>query len=182
MKDITWLDNLKVRVGWGRIGNDKIGDDSFILKMMNTGPTFVDYVLGREQALANGATILTYVNSGGKWETTEQWNAGVDFGLFNNKLSGTVDLFLRDTKEMLLGVKAPAHVGNRYDATANVGTVRNKGIEISLNHQNRIGQVNYSVAGNVSFINNKLTALNGGEKVYGDRTICLLYTSDAADD
>lgn len=171
MKDITWLDNLKVRVGWGRIGNDKIGDDSFILKMMNTGPTFVDYVLGREQALANGATILTYVNSGGKWETTEQWNAGVDFGLFNNKLSGTVDLFLRDTKEMLLGVKAPAHVGNRYDATANVGTVRNKGIEISLNHQNRIGQVNYSVAGNVSFINNKLTALNGGEKVYGDRTI-----------
>lgn len=172
MKNIEWLDNLKLRAGWGRIGNDKIGDDSFTLKMMNTGPTFVDYVLGKTQGLANGATILTYVNNGGKWETTEQWNAGVDFSLFNNLLSGTVDLFLRDTKEMLLGVKAPAHVGNRYDATANVGTVRNKGIEISLNHLNRIGKVNYSVSGNVSFINNKLTALNGGSRVYGDRTIC----------
>ena len=139
---------------------------------MNTGPTFVDYVLGNPQTLANGATILTYVNSGGKWETTEQWNAGVDFGLFNGKLSGTIDLFLRDTKEMLLGVKAPAHVGNRYDATANVGTVRNQGLEISLNHQNRIEKVNYSIGGNVSFIKNELKALNGGEKVYGDHSIC----------
>lgn len=172
LKSLTNLDYLKIRAGWGRIGNDKINSDSFILKMMNTGPTFVDYVLGNPQALANGATILTYVNSGGKWETTEQWNAGVDFGLFNGKLSGTVDLFLRDTKEMLLGVKAPAHVGNRYDATANVGTVRNQGLEISLNHQNRIEKVNYSIGGNVSFIKNELKALNGGEKVYGDHSIC----------
>lgn len=180
MKGITWLDELKIRAGWGRIGNDKIGDDAFTLKVMNTGPTFVDYVLGKDQQRANGATILTYVNEGGKWETTEQWNAGVDFGVLDNRLTGTVDLFLRDTKEMLLSVKAPAHVGNRYDATANVGTVRNKGVEITLNHRNRIGQVDYSVGGNVSFIGNELTALNGGARVYGDKTICdegyALYT------
>lgn len=172
MKSVTWLDDLKIRAGWGSIGNDQIGDDSFILSMMNTGPTFVDYPLGAgDQALASGSTILTYVNNGGKWETTEQWNAGIDFGVLNNRLTGTVDLFLRDTKDMLLSVTAPAHVGNRYAATANVGTVRNKGIEVTLNHRNRIGQVDYSIGGNVSFIGNELTALNGGQRVYGDKVI-----------
>ena len=180
MKGIHWLDDLKIRAGWGRIGNDKIGDNAFQLVMSNNGPYFLDYVLGEGQKLANGATILTYVNQGGKWETTEQWNAGIDFGLLNNRLTGTVDVFRRDTKEMLLGVKAPAHVGNRWDPTANVGTVRNDGVEITLNHRNRIGQVDYSIGGNVSFIRNELTALNGGSRVYGDRTICdegyALYT------
>lgn len=180
MKNIHWLDELKLRVGWGRIGNDKIGDNAFMLTMANNGPYFLDYVLGTAQDLANGATILTYVNQGGKWETTEQWNVGVDFGFFDNRLTGTVDVFRRDTKEMLLGVKAPAHVGNRWDPTANVGTVRNDGIEISLNHRNRAGQVDYYVGGNLSFIKNELTAMNGGSRVYGDRTICdegyALYT------
>lgn len=173
LRNVHWLEDLKVRVGWGRIGNDKISENAFLLTMMNTGPTFVDYVLGTgEQALAGGATILTYVNNGGKWETTEQWNAGVDFGLFNNRFTGTVDVFRRDTKEMLLSVTAPAHVGNRYSATANVGTVRNQGVEITLNHRNQVGQFAYNIGGNVSFIGNELTALNGGEKVWGDRTVC----------
>lgn len=172
LKGFSNLDQLKLRAGWGRIGNDKINSDSFILKMQNSGPTFVGYVFGANQALVNGATILTYVNSGGKWETTEQYNVGVDFSFYNGKLSGNVDLYQRDTKEMLLSVKAPAHVGNRYDAVKNVGTVRNRGIEIALEHQNKVGNFNYSVGGNVSFVDNQLTSLNGGAAVYGDVTIC----------
>ena len=172
LRESNVLDNLKLRVGWGQIGNDKISSDSFTQVMFNSGPWFVDYPLGATQELYPGATVLTYVNTGGKWETTEQWNVGVDFGLWNGKLTGAVDLFQRDTKDMLLSVSAPAHVGNRYAATANVGTVRNQGIEITLGHTNRVGQVGYSVNGNVSFIKNRLTALNGGERVYGDRSIC----------
>src|SRR5690606_25199259 len=107
-----------------------------------------------------------------KWERTEQYNAGVDFGLYKSKFSGTVDLFLRDTKDMLLTVKGPAHVGNRYDAIANVGTVRNQGVELTLTYQNQAKLAakpfNYNITGNVSFIKNELTALNGGEKIYGD--------------
>lgn len=173
LKDSDILDNLKLRVGWGQIGNDKISNDSFVQVMFNEGPTFVDYPLGLSpSAPTPGATVLTYVNSGGKWETTEQWNVGVDFGLWGGKLTGMVDLFKRDTKEMLLSVTAPAHVGNRYSSTANVGTVSNKGLEITLGHINRVGEVSYSIDGNVSFIKNELTALNGGERVYGDRSIC----------
>ena len=171
MKDYSLLDNLKLRAGWGQIGNDKIGGDSFTLKVFNTGPTFADYPLGLNQELQTGATVLTWVNSGGKWETTEQLNVGLDFGFMKGLLSGTIDLYQRDTKEMLLGVKAPAHVGNRYDAVKNVGTVTNKGLEIALDHSYNIGKVNYSIGGNVSFVSNELTALNGGNPVYGDVTI-----------
>lgn len=171
MKEVENLDFLKFRMGWGQIGNDKIGSDNFILKMFNSGPTFVDYVLGSTQELASGAAVLTYVNKGGKWETTEQFNAGFDMGFFNGKISANLDFFVRDTKEMLLSVKAPAHVGNRYDPVANVGTVRNSGIELSVNHQQKYGDVNVNISGNLSLIKNELTALNGGDRVYGDRTI-----------
>lgn len=166
-----WVESLKMRAGWGRIGNDKIGDNASVQTIFNSGPTFVDYVLGADQSLAGGATILTLVNTDIKWETTEQINAGFDFGLWRNKLTGTVDVFQRSTKEMLLGVTAPATVGNRYAPTANVGTVRNRGIELTLEHRNHIGDLDYSVGGNVSFIENMLTGLNGGSPVYGDRTI-----------
>lgn len=168
MKNISWLDFMKIRVGWGRIGNDKIGNDAFSQTVFNSGPTFVDYVLGSTQTLVNGATVLTYINNGGKWELTETINAGVDFGFFHGLLSGNIDLFRRDTKDMLLTVKGPAYVGNRYDAQKNVGTVRNQGIEITLGHNHKLGSVDYSVNGNVSFISNKLTALNGGDKQYGN--------------
>ncbi len=171
MKGIQNLDFMKIRAGWGQIGNDKISSDNFILKMFNAGPTFVDYVLGANQELATGASVLTYVNSGGKWEATEQWNVGVDFGFFSGLLGGNIDYFVRDTKEMLLSVKAPAQVGNRYDPVANVGTVRNQGVELSLDHHNKIGNVNYTLSANASFIKNKLTSLNGGDRVYGDKTI-----------
>ncbi|NDV46810.1 TonB-dependent receptor [Paludibacter sp. 221] len=171
MDDFDNLDNLKLRAGWGQIGNDKIGDDSFILKVFNSGPTFVDYPFGETSKTQTGATVLTWVNSGGKWETTEQLNIGVDFGFWNGLLSGNVDLYQRDTKEMLLPVTAPAHVGNRYDAVKNVGTVRNQGIEIALDHSNKIGKVSYNIGGNVSFVRNELTALNGGAPIYGDVTV-----------
>ena len=166
LKDFTPLTNLKLRLGWGKVGNDNIGNNAFLLTMFNTGPTFVDYVFGRDQQLANGATVLTWINRGGHWENTEQWSVGVDFGFFQNRLTGSIDGFIRDTKDMLMSVTAPAHVGNRLSATANVGQVRNKGIEITLEHRNNIGKdFSYSISGNVSFINNKLTHLNGGSVI-----------------
>lgn len=69
MKDFNNLDLLKIRAGWGRVGNDNIGNGAFTLKVFDDGPTFVDYVFGKDQQLANGATVLTWVNNGGHWET-----------------------------------------------------------------------------------------------------------------
>lgn len=167
MEQFTSLNDLKIRFGWGKVGNDNISNDSFVLNMFNINPTFVSYVLGPGQTLVNGATVLTWVNNGGHWENTEQWSAGVDFRFWNGKLSGSVDGFIRDTNDMLMWVNAPAHVGNRYSCTANVGKVRNKGVEISLDHTNQATKnFRYMVGGNVSFIDNKLVELNGGATVY----------------
>ena len=166
MKSIDALDNLKLRFGWGRIGNDKIVNDAFNQTIQTAAPTFVSYVLGTQQQLTGGATVITWKNRGGVWELTETWNLGVDFSLWKGKLNGSVEGFIRDTKDMLLTVKGPAWTGNIYDAQANVGKVRNKGIEIQLGHQNRIGKdFSYSIDGNISFIKNELTALNGGDIV-----------------
>ena len=167
MEEFNNLSDLKLRFGWGKVGNDNIGNDAFILNVFNNGPTFVDYVFGQQQALAAGAAILTWINNGGHWENTEQWSLGVDFNFWNGKLSGSVDGFIRDTNDMLMSVNAPAHVGNRYAGMANVGKVRNKGIEINLEHRYNVNDwFHYSVGGNISFIDNKLLSLNGGSPIY----------------
>lgn len=167
LRDFQPLNDLKIRFGWGKVGNDNIGNDAFVLNMFTDGPTFVDYVFGADQQLANGSTVLTWVNAGGHWENTEQWSVGVDFAWFNNRLTGSIDGFIRNTNDMLMSVTAPAQVGNRYSATANVGKVRNRGIEISLEHRNQLSRdFQYSIGGNISFIDNKLTDLNGGSPIY----------------
>ncbi len=173
LEDAEALDNLKVRFGWGRIGNDKIAEGAFIQSVFSANNTFTGYPFGENQELATGSTILTYVNNGGRWETTEQINLGVDFSLWNNSFYGTLDLFERNTYDMLLSVTAPAHVGNRYSATANVGTVRNRGVELTIGHSGTFGDGwEYDVNVNGSVISNELTRLNGGERVYGAYTIC----------
>ena len=173
MENADAFDNLKLRFGWGRIGNDKIAEGAFTQTVHQDHLTFTGYPFGAAGELATGATILTYVNNGGKWETTEQLNLGLDFSLWNNKFYGTVDIFERNTYDMLLSVTAPAHVGNRYSPTANVGTVQNRGIELTLGHSGTIGNGwEYDVNINGSVISNELTKLNGGERVYGAYTIC----------
>lgn len=169
MQDINNLDYLKLRFGWGRIGNANVPTGSFQSSVFSDGPTFVDYVLGADQTLASGSTVLTIANKNGKWETAEQINGAVDFGLFGGKLNGSIDLFSRNTIDALLYVKGPAQIGNRYDAISNIGNINNKGIEITLDHQHKIGKINYNLSGNVSFIKNTLTKLNGGDPIYGDR-------------
>ncbi|MGQ1947104.1 SusC/RagA family TonB-linked outer membrane protein [Geofilum sp. OHC36d9] len=171
MSHYSFIDYLKLRLGWGQIGNDKIASGSFVTTISESNNVFTGYPLGTTQTLAYGSTVLTYANNGGKWETTEQWSAGVDFGFRNGFINGSIDGFIRDTKDMLLSVKAPAQVGNRFDPLNNVGTVRNQGLEIVLGHHKTIGDFDYNIGGNVSFIKNELTALNGGSPVYGDRTL-----------
>lgn len=171
LRDVKWLDYLKVRAGWGQIGNDKIGNDAFNQTLYVTGPTFVGYPLGVNGTIQSGATVLTWVNQGGKWERTETLNFGVDGAIANGLLSATVDFYVRNTRNMLIWKKGPAWIGNRYDAQANIGEVRNTGLEFTLGHANHIGKFNYSIDANVSYTKNELTKLNGGDPIYGDKVV-----------
>jgi TonB-linked SusC/RagA family outer membrane protein len=171
MQNQNLFGNLKLRLGWGQLGNQaSVGSGDFTQSINNT-IYFSSYILGKDGNLARGASINTWVNLDGKWEVTEQWNAALDWAVLGNKLSGTIDFFRRDTKEMFLTVAAPAYIGNLFPTKANVGTVRNDGLELSIDYNAKFDNVNFTIGGNASFIQNKLVALNGGQKVYGDRVI-----------
>jgi TonB-linked SusC/RagA family outer membrane protein len=169
--ELKWLDNLKIRAGYGQVGNDGVPANAFQLTMGSGDKVFYGYPFGNVQDnAAFGATVLTQIDRNGKWETNEQWDAGVDFSFWNGKLSGAIDYFQRNTLDALLPVNAPAHVGNRYTMVRNVGNIRNEGVEITLNHENQVGKVHYNIGGNLSYLHNELTKLNGGSPLWGDRT------------
>ena len=171
--DLDWLDNIKIRAGFGQVGNDGVPSSAFQYTMGSSVNVFYGYPLGPEQNAGNatgGAAVLTLVDESGKWETNQQWDAGIDFAFWNGKLSGTIDYFHRSTIDALLYVNAPAQAGNRYSLVKNVGNILNEGVEITLGHDNKVGVVHYSIGANVSFLHNELTKLNGGSPLWGDRT------------
>ena len=168
--ELDWLDNIKFRAGYGQVGNDGVSSNAFQLTMGSGDKVFYGYPLGNVQDAASfGAAVLTQIDRDGKWETNEQWDAGVDFSFWNGKLSGAIDYFRRNTLDALLPVNAPAHVGNRYTMVRNVGNIRNEGVEITLGHENKVGPVHYNISGNISYIHNELTKLNGGSPLWDDR-------------
>jgi len=164
--ELSWLDNIKIRAGYGQVGNDGIPSGAFVPKMGSGFDVFYGYPLGTSQEVQTGAAVLTQVNTAGRWETNEQWDAGIDFSFWNGKLSGAIDYFRRNTLDALLYVNAPAHVGNRYSLIENVGNIRNEGFELTLNHENQVGKVHYNIGGNLSYIKNTLTKRNGGSPLY----------------
>ncbi len=179
-QELDWLDNIKFRAGWGQVGNDGIESNSFQMSMFSAENVFVSYPFGPNQdadpaVATDGAAMLTLVDESGKWETNEQWDAGIDFSFWNGKLAGTIDYFRRDTKDALLYVNAPAHVGNRGSLVKNVGNIRNEGVEFTLSHDNKVGPVHYSISANVSYLHNELTKVNGGSPLWSYGTLCKTY-------
>ena len=160
------VDFLKLRLGWGRLGNERsLSANGSIASITSSGSWMYAYPLGSPNVLQAGKGML-YYPSITRWESTEQYNVGLDFSLFHGLLSGNLDLFKRYTYDMLMDMNAPAHVGNRYAPKGNAGTVLNQGVELLLEHRNRIGDFSYNVGGNLSFLKNKLTKLNDGEPLW----------------
>ncbi|RMG61662.1 MAG: TonB-dependent receptor [Calditrichaeota bacterium] len=120
------LSNLKLRLSWGITGNQDIGDFRSLLIL---GPG-ANAVLGDE--ILTGISPTQLANPDLKWEETKQWNLGLDFGLWDNRVSGSIDVYKKNTTDLLLefSVPQPAVVETRLD---NAGEVENKGIEIALN-------------------------------------------------
>lgn len=125
MNDVSFINMLKVRVGYGQTSNQSVAPYA-TLGRLNTRP----YNFGDEYS--TGYYVTELPNAALGWEYSETWNYGLDFALLNNRLSGTVEYYITNTKDLLLGVGLPATSGvSSY--TANVGQTQNKGIELSLN-------------------------------------------------
>jgi TonB-linked SusC/RagA family outer membrane protein len=126
MGNVSWLNSLKLRAGYGQTSNQAILPYA-TLGILNTRP----YNFG-EDTYATGYYVSRLPNPNLGWEYSETWNYGVDFSLFKNRLSGTIEYYTTNTKDLLLDVSLPPTAGVPV-YTANVGQTQNKGIEISLN-------------------------------------------------
>lgn len=155
MSDFEQLSFFKVRLSWGLTGNAEISNFPS-LGLVNAGGTYAD--LG-------GIIPGQLPNPDLKWEETTQYNFGLDFGLFEDRISGEVDYYIKKTNDLLLGVNVPGTSGF-LTQTQNVGKLENKGFEILINTYNVVGDFNWSTSFNFAANNNKITDL-GGQVIEG---------------
>ncbi len=159
-KTNSWLSNLKLRAGWGATGNNATQENY---------PSNLLYSGKLNYAFSNSMTPAIYLmqiaNKDLKWETTYQTNVGLDFGLFNNRISGSVDLYNKDTKDLLLYADVPPSIGFSQ-VQQNVGSINNKGLEITLNATILPGskkRLKWTSSFNIAFNKNEITALSDGQ-------------------
>jgi TonB-linked SusC/RagA family outer membrane protein len=130
MKNSSKINMLKLRAGWGVTGQqDGIGDYAYIGNYFQ-GATTAQYAFGGQyyQVLRPAG-----FDAGLKWETTTSYNIGLDFGFKNDRFSGSVDVYQKDTKDLLATVPVPAGTNFTNEILTNVGAMQNRGIEVSLN-------------------------------------------------
>lgn len=158
LKDVESVSTLKLRAGWGITGQQDIG---------SIYPSLPLYLGSNPQAQYPFGNVYyqTYrpqpYNLDLKWEETTTINAGIDFGFLNNRITGTVDVYQRDTKDLLLLTENPPFFGFSNVDNYNVGAIRNRGLEISgsvipVKNDN----FEWTVGGNITFQNSELTALS----------------------
>lgn len=157
MKKITAINDLKLRLSYGSTGNDRISAYS---TQANLSQTYYDF--GGVQA--NGYAPGQLANQNLTWETTKEWNLGLDFSLLNSRVSGSVDVYSRTIQNILFSRQLPPETGFG-SVSANVGQMRNQGIEVGLNTINIqakkfIWRTDFVFEAN----NNKLLSIYGGTK------------------
>ncbi|MCH7414117.1 TonB-dependent receptor [Belliella sp. R4-6] len=161
MQDLTAVSDLKLRASYGETGNDQIGN--YVYQATINSNFF--YPLGGTMAAAS--TISTLANPDLRWETTVMKNLGFDLGLFDDRLNFSFEWFDNTTKGMILGVPIPPSLGYDGAPVANVGTVANRGVELTLGYRKYSGDFQFSVDGNIGFVRNELVSLGSGNTIFG---------------
>ncbi|MDP2339205.1 MAG: TonB-dependent receptor [Bacteroidota bacterium] len=182
MKDIKNLSNLKLRVGAGRVGNQDVGDfaslglyeprygatadqvdainhNSFFDQFWNVGSAYS--LSGADSGnLPSGFVSVQGANPALKWETTDELNLGIDFGLFDSKLVGSFDWFSRTTSDILIQPPVISALGEGQLQFLNGATKENKGWEFSLSYRKDVNRdFNYEITANASHFKDKITKL-----------------------
>lgn len=149
-----WLNNLKLRASYGKVGNNRTSDYAWqarykIAKVIAEGSATSALVVGK---IGNNAL---------EWESTTAADLGVDFGMFDNRFTGEIDIYNKDTYGILYTPTMYMTMGWREGSTQNLASLNNKGLELTLNWNSRIGEFFYSVGGNISFNRTMVTKYKG---------------------
>lgn len=147
--DVDNFDTLKIRASWGQNGNERIAGFSYTSIVNNT----TNYTFGTAPTITVGSAPNSLINPDVKWETSEQTNIGADMGFFGGKLTATVDWYKKTTKDLLFRPTFSNIYGN-VAPFYNLGQISNSGIELSATFQDNIGDFNYSISANASYLHN----------------------------
>ena len=161
MKDISWLSNLKLRASYGQTGNDAIldADDD-----ASYYPYQLLYTLGVNNASEAGIYLSSLVDTNLKWETQVSADVAIEFGLFDNRLTGSLEYFTKQSKDLLFDTSIPLSNGVS-SIVQNIGKVKNNGVEFDLNYQLlRRNDWTFSIGVNGTHIKNKVTQLPAGNE------------------
>ncbi|WP_300502741.1 TonB-dependent receptor [uncultured Duncaniella sp.] len=171
-----WLDQLKLRASYGSLGNNATTSYYMYQSLFATA----NYVLNGNIAGGFAQTILS--DSRLTWEKTYMTNIGIDYALLNSRLSGSIDIYNKDTKGILISLPAPLEHGTSTVPNQNAGEVNNKGLELDIHWNDRIGKVSYNVGFNMSYVKNKVvkfqgdvSSISGVYKIQEGRPINQLY-------
>lgn len=165
MKNISWISNLKLRAGWGQIGNQDIDNNAY-LDLLESGY----YVFGSDRGYAVATYPSTTSNKAIKWETVEDYNLGLDLGLLNDKLTITTEFYTKESKDLLLLAKNPTYSGYpswNSEIYANVGSVQAKGWEASVNYRDDYSGLKYDIGVTLTHVKSKAKELANGNELLG---------------
>lgn len=147
----NWLTTTKIRLSWGKNGNENIGNFKYTVL---TSPGN-NAIFGSSENVINGVKASGLANPDLKWEESEQLDFGLDFGFFNNALTFTADYYKKKTNGMLMEMNIPFYVGEAKPI-GNVGKMENSGIELEADYKFRVSDWNFRVSANASYLKNKL--------------------------
>ncbi|MBX3255363.1 MAG: SusC/RagA family TonB-linked outer membrane protein [Chitinophagaceae bacterium] len=165
---LSFLSEGKLRIGWGRTGNNNI--PNFLIKPLTFAgnPTGnLVYSFGPDEAFIPGTTISTLANPNLKWEQTDQMDVGIDLGFINNKLNVTIDWYKRKSTGLLVSVPIPSSTGigvsgEQSTKTVNAADAQNTGIELQVGYADKASKdFGYTISANVAFNRNKVLSLGG---------------------
>lgn len=164
MQNFKLIDNLKIRGGWGRTGNQ-----NGIANYARYG--LIDYTrrLPTDPLSGPASSQTTYGNPNLKWETTDQTNVGIDLSILESRVNFTFDAYLKKTSDVLLPVRLPSTLPITVIQT-NAGAIENKGIEMNVSTVNMDRVIKWNTNFNISFNRNKVTRLDVTPVYYGGRT------------
>ena len=154
-KDLDWLSNLKLRASWGKLGNNSIGNYEW-QALYGSG---FNYAFNSTKV--NGLAMTSFSNYALEWEETAITNIGLDFGFLNNRLTGTIEVYDKKTDGILYRPTLPESLNQFTSPLQNLAGVDNKGFELTLGWNDRVGDFTYSVSGNFSFNKNEVTEYKG---------------------
>ncbi|MDE6533456.1 MAG: TonB-dependent receptor [Muribaculaceae bacterium] len=162
----SWLDNAKIRLGWGKVGNQNINPGLF-LSTLNNG---VNYVFGSTPTRYPSTILGQMGNPNLKWETVEDIDFGIDATFLNSRLNVTFDLYQKTSHDMLYARQSQLIMGLPTwmgALTQNIGKMRARGWELSINWNDKAGEVGYNVGLQLSSVRNKAIKFSGDGPVWG---------------